>query len=64
MQLFLQIGLGIFLGILGVVFIVLAIRSLNPGTLNKRLTQYVEAPLEDGSARKNTVRLQPSILMP
>ncbi len=62
MQLLLQIGLSIFLGVLGVVFIVLAVRSLRTGTLSKRLTQYVEAPLEDGSTRKNTARIQPRII--
>ncbi len=62
MQLFMQIGLSIILGVLGVVFIVLAVRSLRTGTLDKRLTQYVEAPLEEGSSRKTTARIQPRLI--
>jgi tight adherence protein C len=62
MLLFLQISLSIILGALGIAFIFLAIRSLSSGSLNQRLTQYVEAPLEEGLVRKNVVRIQPRII--
>jgi tight adherence protein C len=62
MQLFLQIGLSVILGILGVVFLILAARSLRGETLSKRLSQYVETPLDEGRTRKNTLRIQPRII--
>jgi tight adherence protein C len=62
MQLFLQIGLSVILGFLGIIFIALAVRSLRSGTVSKRLTQYVEAPLEESHFRKIPVRIQPRII--
>ncbi len=62
MQIVMQFGLSIMLGILGVTFIVLAVRSLRTGSLSKRLSQYVEVPLEEGPGRKNLVRIQPRII--
>jgi tight adherence protein C len=62
MLLYLQIGLSVILGILGIIFIALAVRSMRGETLTKRLSQYVEAPLEDGRIRKTIVRIQPRII--
>ncbi len=62
MPIFMQVSLSVFLGFLGLIFIVLAVRALRGGTLSKRLTQYVEAPLEEGQIRKNLVRTQPRLI--
>ena len=46
MQLFMQITISIALGIAGITVLVLSVRWLRSGGLNKRLVQYVETPLE------------------
>jgi tight adherence protein C len=62
MQLYIQIGLSIFLGIAGVSFVILSIRWLRTGNMSKRLVQYVETPLDDAHMRKNAVRIQPRVI--
>jgi tight adherence protein C len=62
MQLLSQIIVSFILGILGIAFLILSVRWLRSGTLSKRLSQYVEAPLEESTRRKNLVRIQPRII--
>lgn len=62
MQLTLQIGLSILLGIFGILLIFISIRSLRSGNLSQRLVQYVEASLEDGHGRKNVTQRQSRII--
>jgi len=62
MQLFGMISLSVLLGILGIGFIIISLRSLRSGNLTVRLTQYVETPLEEGRTRKNAPRIQPRII--
>jgi tight adherence protein C len=62
MQLYIQIGLSIFLGIAGLSFVILSIRWFRTGNLSKRLVQYVESPLDDTHIRKNAARIQPRVI--
>jgi tight adherence protein C len=62
MQLFMQIGLSIALGIAGITVLVLSARWLRSGSLNKRLMHYVETPLESSSSRGNVARVQPRVI--
>ena len=62
MQLIMQITISFILGILGITFLALSIRWLRSGTLSKRLTQYVETPLEEPLKRKNMARIQPRVI--
>jgi tight adherence protein C len=62
MQLIMQITIGIALGILGITILILSLRWLRSGNMNKRLVQYVETPLEDMQNRPNAVRIQPRVI--
>ena len=62
MQIIPQIIISIILGVLGITFVALSIRWMRSGTLSKRLTQYVETPLEEPIMRKNMARIQPRVI--
>jgi tight adherence protein C len=62
MQLFMQIGLSIILGLFGILFIFISIRSMRSGNMSQRLVQYVETPLEDGLTKKNVIQRQTRII--
>ncbi len=62
MLVYMQLILSIILGVLGIVFIILSVRSLRTGSVSQRLTQYVETPLDEGRIRKNIVRIQPRVI--
>ncbi len=62
MQLTMQIGVSIALGIAGIVAIVLSVRWLRTNTLAKRLVQYVEEPLEPPRTHGLVVNVQPRVI--
>jgi tight adherence protein C len=62
MQLYMQIGISIMIGIVGLSILILSARWLRSGDLSKRLVQYVETPLDDTRSRKNVVRIQPRVI--
>jgi tight adherence protein C len=62
MQIIMQIIISLVMGILGISILILSLRWLRTGNMNKRLVQYVEAPLEGVQNRANVVRLQPRVI--
>jgi tight adherence protein C len=59
MQIIMQITISIVMGILGITILILSLRWLRSGKMNKRLVQYVETPSEGMQNRSNAVRIQP-----
>ena len=62
MQLFMQISISFALGIAGLTVIVLGVRWLRSGGLDKRLVQYVETPLQTSGTHANVARVQPRVI--
>jgi tight adherence protein C len=62
MQLFMQISISIALGIAGLTILVLSVRWLSSGSINDRLVQYVETPLQISSSHGNFGQVQPRII--
>jgi tight adherence protein C len=62
MQQLMQIIISIALAIAGLSVIVLGVRWLRSGGLDKRLVQYVETPLQSSGVHGNLVRVQPRIV--
>lgn len=62
MQLIMQIIISIVMDILGITILILSLRWLRSGNVNKRLLQYVETPLEGMQNRSNPVRIQPRMI--
>jgi tight adherence protein C len=62
MQLLMQLSVSIALGIAGLVAIVLGVRWLRSNTVDKRLVQYVETPLQDTDSRVPMARQQPRMI--
>jgi tight adherence protein C len=62
MQLFMQITISIALGLAGITVLVLSVRWLRSGSVDKRLVQYVETPLQIASTQGNVARVQPRVI--
>jgi tight adherence protein C len=62
MQFFTQITLSVFLGVAGLVVLILSTRWLRSGTMSKRLNEYVASPLENPHNRTNITRAQPRLI--
>jgi tight adherence protein C len=62
MQIIMQIIISLVMGISGITILILGIRWLSAGSLNQRLLQYVETPLEGLQDRPNAVRIQPRVI--
>jgi tight adherence protein C len=62
MQVIMQLSISLALGIAGILAIILAIRWLRTNTLSKRLTQYVEAPLQGMDSKVPIARQQPRMI--
>jgi tight adherence protein C len=62
MQIIMQIIISVAMGICGITILILSTRWLRSGNVNKRLVQYVEAPLEGMQDRSYTVRIQPRMI--
>jgi tight adherence protein C len=62
MQLIMQIIISIALGLAGLTAIVLGIRWLRTNTVNTRLVQYVETPLQAMDGKTGATRMQPRVI--
>jgi tight adherence protein C len=62
MQILMQIVLSAALGIAGVIVLILNVRWLRTGNVNKRLVQYVEIPLEGDVVHSRLIRSQPRLI--
>ncbi len=62
MQLFTQLTLSLVLGIAGLAILVLGARWMRTNTIAKRLSQYVETPLENTHSRSAALRIQPRVI--
>jgi tight adherence protein C len=62
MQLIMQISIAIALGLAGITILVLSVRWLMSGSVDQRLIQYVEAPLQTTSSHANVARVQPRLI--
>jgi tight adherence protein C len=63
MPVFVGILISIFLGLAGLVVLILSVRWVNAGSLTKRLAQFVEAPIETTTrSRAALVQVQPRMI--
>jgi tight adherence protein C len=62
MQFLMQLSISFALGIAGLVAIILAVRWLTTNTVDKRLVQYVENPLQEVDSKVPVARQQPRII--
>lgn len=62
MQFLMQLSISLALGIAGMVAIILAVRWLRTNTVDKRLVQYVETPLQESESKVPIARQQPRII--